>query len=268
MEADIFNDYMIETYKEEFIPEICEENIEDKIQQLIKLINSSKYCIYYTGAGISTSAGIPDYRSANGLWTKRRNNDESWKDLQNIIYKDDIKPSMVHNYITNMVNKGTVKSVLTTNIDGLHVVAGLDRNNNLIEMHGNKYIEECRQCKHEVYNTKTVLNIHDRNHKTGNKCPNCKADLYNNIVLFGDTYVEVPSYERQYDRAFVEVCRSDLIVVWGSSLLVPSACDLVDYVVERGGKLVIINKQRTPKDILASLVINADCERVIEYLNE
>ena len=76
--------------------------------------------------------------------------------------------------------------------------------------------------------------------------------------------LDVPSSEVQYDRGFVEMCRADLVIVIGSSLLVPSACDLVDYVVERGGKLVIINKQKTPKDGLAEMVIHGDCDMVME----
>lgn len=266
MENDVFNQYIAETYRDDFVSEIIDDDIDNKIKQLAGFIKAAKYAIFYTGAGISVSAGIPDYRSPDGLWTKRKNNDDSWKQLQNIIYNDNILPSINHHLMTKFVSKHLIKSVLTTNIDGLHVDAGLDSRSNLIEMHGNKYVEECRKCSFEIYNSKTVSNINDRNHQTGNKCPICQSELYNNIVLFGDTYIEVPSYEKTYDRAFIEVCRADLIVVWGSSLLVPSACDLVDYVVERGGKLVIINKQRTPKDPLASLIINNKCEIVIEKL--
>lgn len=270
MDSTLFDSYMLDTYREDLLEEIVDDDVVEKVNLMASKIKQSKYCVFYTGAGISTSVGLPDYRSKNGIWTKRKNNDDSWKQLQEALNRDDIAPSQTHRYMSKLVTRGIVKSVLTTNIDGLHMTAGLDRDTNLIEMHGNKYIEECRKCGLEFLSKKPLPDLHNRTHKTGNKCPHCSSELYNNIVLFGDTHLDVPSYEKQYDRAFIEVCRADLIVVWGSSLLVPSACDLVDYVVtenrERRGELIIINNQKTPKDPLASLIIHFDCDKVTNIL--
>ena len=85
---------------------------------------------------------------------------------------------------------------------------------------------------------------------------------------FGETYLDVPSYEEQYDRAFQECCRADLIVVFGSSLLVPDACDLVDYVTDRSKDLIIVNKQRTPKDTNACTVIHHNCQDVLAEIDK
>lgn len=255
---DSFQIYIDETYPEILNDTVTTtiEDIDDKVKQLVQMILAAKYCVFYTGAGVSTSSGLPDYRGPNGVWTKRKNGDESWTQDQKRLRSPDIQPSTVHINIYELVNRGCVKSVITTNIDGLHVASGLQRKFNLIELHGNKYVQECRKCNYEDYNRDE--------HQTNNLCPKCGAPFYDNILNFGQTYMDVPSYEHQYDRAFVEVCRADLIVVWGSSLTVPDGCDLVDYVVDRGYPLFIINKQKTPKDKLATITINADCEYVLK----
>lgn len=261
-----FEEYISTTYREDLLDEIKDNDFIDKVYRLRELLYESKYCVIYTGAGISTNAGIPDYRGPNGVWTKRKNNDMSWMKMDDILYNNSIKPSDGHYIISNLVKCNKVKSVISTNIDGLHVVSGLDRQLNLIELHGNKYVEECRTCLKEYYRDKPITDIKSLNHYTGNKCIECNKELTNNILNFGEGYLEVPSFELQYDRAFVEMCRADLVIVIGSSLLVPSACDLVDYVVEHGGKLVIVNKQKTPKDHMAELVIHGDCDEVLGKL--
>ena len=267
-----FDEYISETYRDDLLEELSDDDIDDKIDKLKKLLDWQSYCVIYTGAGISTASGIPDYRGPKGIWTKRRNGDRTWVDMRNKLYDNDIRPSNTHNIIYDLINSGKVKSVISTNVDGLHVMSGLsrfvpseqytlDNKGNLIELHGNKYVEECRNCNREYYKNKPV-DIESSNHTTGNKCGVCGDLLFNNILHFGETYLDVPSFEFQYDMAFIEMCRADLVIAIGSSLLVPSACDLVDYTVNRGGKLVIINKQATPKDSMAELVIHGDCEEI------
>ena len=132
------------------------EIFQIKIQKLIELISKANYCVVYTSAGISTSAGLPDYRGPNGVWTLKQNNDDKWINLQQKIYDKNIVPSSTHTNITKLVEAKLVKTVLSTNIDGLHIASGLTRNVNLIEMHGNKFVEECQNCNKEYYRTYTV----------------------------------------------------------------------------------------------------------------
>merc|ERR1711879_574099 len=100
--------------------------------------------------------------------------------------------------------------------------------------------------------------------KTCEKCG--KQALRDIIVNFGNTVEHVPSMESQYDLAWVNSIKADLFLVLGSSLSVPTACDLPDYCVEKGGKVVIVNKQRTPKDDSAALLIHAPCDTVMSLL--
>ena len=259
-----FDSYISETYKQEFLQEQqdSEKVLKAKFDKLKQYIEQAHYVVIYTGAGISTSTGIPDYRGSNGIWIKRKNNDQSWQDDYDILYQNEYEPSSLHYKIADLVKKDIVKSVISTNVDGLHVKSGLDRKTNLIELHGNKYVEECRKCKKEYYRDKPVENLTHDKHQTKSKCNDCGEFLYNNLLNFGETYENVPSFETQYDRAFAEMCRTDLLIVIGSSLLVPTACDLIDYAHKPYSKIVIINKQKTPKDGFANLLIHSDCQKI------
>ena len=225
-------------YRETFIPV---EEFSEETNELIRKINlakqwilEAKYPVVYTGAGISTICGLPDYRGPNGVWTLR-NQGKDWQRLDETLHNLDPTPSKSHYILKNLVDRNIIKSVLTTNIDNLHAVSGLVRGVNLFELHGNKTIRECKQCGE------------------GCICPNSKP----NIIQFGMTNQEVPSFERHYDEAFIQCCRADLILVLGSSLTVQSACDLPDFV---RGRLIIVNKQRTGKDYRADLVIHCSCD--------
>merc|ERR1739845_115934 len=109
-------------------------------------------------------------------------------------------------------------------------------------------------------------------HATGRYCEACGGDLYDNVVNFGNTFEHVPSMEGEHDRAWVECMKADLCVVLGSSLSVQTACDLPEECLKplgdkmERGRLVIINRQRTPKDELASLRIFAACDTVLQFV--
>merc|ERR1712039_398951 len=145
----------------------------------------------------------------------------------------------------------------------------------LVELHGNACVEECRGCGavfHRDHVVRTATGLFE--HGTGRSCEKCGQPLYDNIVNFGNTFEHVPSMEDAHDAAWVECLKADLCVVLGSSLSVQTACDLPEECLEErdakpnGGHLVIVNRQRTPKDNLASLRIFADCDDVLSFIDK
>lgn len=200
------------------------------------LIRSAKSGVVYTGAGISTSASIPDYRSKQGVWTMR----EKGMQVQGRAL-DEVKPTVAHRILTAMVGAGRIAHVVSTNIDGLHMRSGLAPRD-LTELHGNSFLERCEnvRCKREYFRdfvvakVNTVEEAESKEHRTGRLCDDCQAPLRDAIVHFGEML-----QPEQHERAFKVSHAADLALCLGTSLRVSPACNMPRTVLRNGGKLIV-----------------------------
>eukprot|EP01080_Neovahlkampfia_damariscottae_P008074 gene8074-12535_t len=219
------------------------ETLEICVDEIAKLINNSKHLVVYTGAGISTSANIPDYRGPKGVWTLR---DKGM--TPDGIEMDQAFPTYSHYALVELMSKGILKYVVSTNVDGLHRRSGIPKEK-ISELHGNSYKEYCHKCGKEYlryFDTfKTVKNT--KSHLTGRTCSdeNCKGQLKDTIIHFGES---LPISE--LSNAEKESKECDLALVLGTSMRVQPACILpsLNCGKKKKGDLVIVNLQITPFD--------------------
>lgn len=254
------------------------EQIQCKVKRLAKYVRSSKHMIAFTGAGVSTSAGIPDFRSGvdtslktgAGAWVLRDSTPEvrqanASKRVATTTTKAVPTPTHMSLVKLHDEGKGPLKALVSQNTDGLHRRSGMPPSA-LAELHGNSNLERCVECGWEVMrdyktrNRKTAPKA--LQHRTGRKCAVCGGDLHDTIINFGESLPD-----RDLDMAFDHAERADLCLALGSSLSVAPAYHVPESVgAKQGGKLVIVNLMRTPLHERADLVIHAQCDTVMEML--
>lgn len=230
------------------------------IDKLIDMINNSKNIVVFTGAGVSTDSGLKDFRSDNGLYKEDNDYPAEYllssecfymhPDLFYDYYKKnfnclDIKPNITHKLIKKLEDKKKVTAVITQNIDGLHTKAG---SKIVYEVHGTIYKNHCIKC-HKEYDAKYVFNS-----KGIPKC-SCKGIIKPDVVLYGESLPD-----DAFTSGIKAISKADLIIVMGSSLTVYPASSMLDYTINK--KIVIINKDKTPYDYKADLVINDNLAKV------
>ncbi|KAH3757581.1 silent information regulator family protein [Pelomyxa schiedti] len=245
----IFDDERVE-YEEPL------ESLLFKANEVAQALKTAKHVVFFTGAGISTSANIPDFRGPQGLWTLRdKGLDSGGKDFEGAL------PTFAHYAITHLGRKRLLKFVVTTNMDGLHTRSGLPRHM-IVELHGSGYKECCEFCKKVVHRDYDVCQFYSAYHYTGSKCDYCKAPLQDTIVDFSDTYRTMldPITAEYHSR------KADLAVVLGTSMNVQPAASYPLKVLKSGGKLVIVNLQHTPCDLLATTRVYAKTDAFMERL--
>ncbi|KAJ9446071.1 NAD-dependent protein deacetylase SRT1 [Diplonema papillatum] len=274
-----------------------ETSLREKVEKLKGLLRASKYTVVYTGAGVSTSAGLPDYRGPDGVWTRkaeRKGREEAGQFFEEEdgmqVQMTAVVPTAGHLWLARAVEAGVVRHVVSTNVDNLHVRSGLKRRMttrdvdvtrqaddtpNLSELHGNLFVSHCETCQRYSTRETAVPAPHSRattskdpmNHVIeGETCPACSSSLRDNVMHFHSTAGDVPVAEVEYDTAWLHAVRCELFVVFGSSLSVPTACDLVDEAAAKGATVVIVNSQKTPKDKFASLIVHHPCDDVFARL--
>jgi len=246
------------------------EIIERKADTLAQLIEDANYIVIYTGAGISTSASIPDYRGPNGLWTQIKKTGTF--SLTKSYDLTRAEPTFTHMAIKELCKRRIVSHVVSQNCDGLHLRSGIPQSY-LSEIHGNMYIEVCPTCEKQYYRQADVTEKTSRfRHKTGRKCHTCPEpnnNLVDTIVLYGER--SRTTWPMNWERAGKAAKRADLIICMGSSLktlrryfcLWPER-NSVDKNSET--KLAIINLQYTSKDKNAVLKINGKCDLVMQLV--
>ncbi|KAI9141877.1 DHS-like NAD/FAD-binding domain-containing protein [Paraphysoderma sedebokerense] len=229
--------------------------LSDKIDKLVHLIQKSNYMIAFTGAGISTSAGIPDFRGPNGVWTCQAQN----RPVPDRNYGSHVKPTSAHMALAALQNCGKLKFLISQNTDGLHLRSGIEKEK-IAELHGNSNIEKCSICGERYYRsfrTREARNVRD--HDTGRKCDMCGGMLRDTIVNFGET---LPQDAVQ--KSIQHASAADLCLVLGSSCRVSPAVDFPILVSRRGNPVVIINLQKTPIDDLPNVLrIGATIDNVV-----
>ena len=221
--------------------------LEEKIDLAAKWIAESERLIVFTGAGISTASGLPDYRGPDGVWT-RRDKGLSPKPLK--VPWDQVKPNLNHYAVVNLLKIGKLDYVISQNVDGLHVKSGIPFEM-LSELHGNQYFMKCLDCNKKMTFEdagwdKNKWGPGYRTHRIRKgqpACPNCGGRIISSIVNFGDPlpYDELEESIRRSENA-------DVFFVVGSSLVVTPAANMPGYAKRSGAKLIILNKGETPYD--------------------
>ncbi len=208
------------------------KDIETKIQTLAQWLYGSQYLVVFTGAGISTESGLPDFRGPKGVWTRR---DRGLEPVTPKVSWDAVEPNAGHYSIVEIQNLGKLKFLISQNVDNLHLKSGI-KPALLAELHGNMTKLRCQRCG------QTILC------DTGQtKCP-CGGHLTSSVVDFGQ-----PLPENDLFLAYKHSRQSDLFIVLGSSLVVTPAADMPLEALNAGAKLVIINQGDTPFDRYAHL---------------
>eukprot|EP01010_Urceolus_cornutus_P002925 NODE_387_length_1712_cov_282.833434_g306_i0.p1 GENE.NODE_387_length_1712_cov_282.833434_g306_i0~~NODE_387_length_1712_cov_282.833434_g306_i0.p1 ORF type:complete len:407 (+),score=55.98 NODE_387_length_1712_cov_282.833434_g306_i0:323-1543(+) len=229
--------------------------VRDKVDLVAALLRDCKRAVFFTGAGISTSAQIPDFRGPQGVWTLQAKGLEA-----NGIPFEEAVPTVCHQGIKalqeHFAATGRTCNVVSQNIDGLHRRSGIPPET-LSELHGNSFLEICWKCQRDYLRDSNITSeglascaeclavVPKFCHCTKNICE-CGATLKDSIVHFGESLPQAA-----LDRGTSHCQEADVCLVLGSSLLVSPANELPRDTVNAGGKLVLVNLQSTPLDHLA-----------------
>jgi NAD-dependent deacetylase len=245
-------------------------DVDELIKDAARILVRSNYAIVFTGAGVSTESGIPDFRGPQGLWKRVdpekftinyfiSNPDEVWgMFIEYFMVHEDVRPNPAHYAIAELERLGIVKSVITQNVDGLHQMAGSKR---VIELHGNLREAVCMNCGYRL-SLKEAIEIF---RKTGSapRCPRCGGLLKPDVVFFGE-----PLPYGALKAAFEEAEKADVVLVVGSSLVVTPAAYVPLRAKERGAKMVIVNLEETTMDHIADVVIRGKAGEVVPKIVE
>ncbi len=208
------------------------EDLREKIQTLAQWLYESRYTVVFTGAGISTDSGLPDFRGPDGVWTRRDEGlppkpvGKPWKSVE---------PNIGHKAIVELQKLGKLKFLISQNVDNLHLKSGI-LDELLAELHGNIVKLRCTRCQNTIEQA------------AGQTICKCGGSLVSSVVDFGQSLPE-----KDLTLSFEHSRKSDLFIVAGSSLVVTPAADMPKEALSSGARLVIINKGETPFDIYAHL---------------
>jgi NAD-dependent deacetylase len=237
-------------------------SLDGKMKDVAAMICAARSVVVFTGAGVSTESGIPDFRSPGGIWTKFDPEDftidrflhsaetrrKQWRFLLEGGLFSQAQPNRAHLAIAELEKLGKLTCVITQNIDNLHQRAGNDPKK-VFELHGNMNWLRCLSCS-EAYRLEDVL-AKERPADDVPACDRCRGVLKPDIVFFGET---LPP--ETLSQATHHACNCDLLLVVGSSLVVYPAAYMPMYAKKAGAKLVIINRDATSYDGGADVVIN------------
>jgi NAD-dependent deacetylase len=240
-------------------------NTNSGIAALARLIDKARRAVVFTGAGISTESGIPDFRSPGGIWTKmapiyfddflaseaaRR---ETWR--RRFAMEDTFgaaEPNRGHRAVDALVRRGKVGAVITQNIDGLHQASGIP-SEKIIELHGNTTYATCLDCatRYELADIRLAFESAGEHQGKAPRCHRCHGFVKTATISFGQA---MPQGEMR--RAETLTLAADLFIVLGSSLVVYPAAGFPELAKRNGAALAIVNREPTGLDELADLVIH------------
>jgi NAD-dependent deacetylase len=239
-----------------------------EIIELQRLIRDASRIAIFTGAGISTESGIPDFRSPGGIWTRQAPIDfgafmaseaarrEAWRRRFAIDPTlRQAKPNRGHRAVAELVRRGKASAVITQNIDGLHQASGL-ADEQVIELHGNSTYARCLDCG-KRYEIEALRHAFEQD-ETAPCCEGCGGIVKTATISFGQ-----PMPEGAMRRAEVETRAANLFIVLGSSLVVYPAAGFPELAKRGGARLAIVNREPTPLDGLADLVLDGAIGHVL-----
>lgn len=231
-------------------------------EQLQQWVADSDNIVFFGGAGVSTESGIPDFRSVDGLYNQKYDEppetilshdffEDRTEDFYRF-YRDkmlclDAKPNAAHKKLAELEAADKLKAVVTQNIDGLHQAAG---SQTVYELHGSVHRNYCTRC-HAFYNVEFIANG-----QGVPRCPVCGGLIKPDVVLYGEGLDQ-----ETVTGAVRAISRADVLIVGGTSLVVYPAAGLINYY--RGNKLILINRDPTPCDAEADLVLHASIGSVL-----
>lgn len=242
------------------------KDFNEQIKTLKEMIEESHTIAFFTGAGISTLSGIPDFRSKNGLYSNRyhgkkpekilhikyfnKHPEEFYAFYREKLLIDNIDPNVIHLFISELQQLGKDVTVVTQNIDGLHEKAGSLK---IYNLHGTIHKNYCVDCKKE-YDIDYI--------KQTDGIPYCKecGGIIRPAITFYGEFLDKETFK----QARLDTKNADLLIVLGTSLVVYPASEIVSHF--RGKHLVIINKKRTKFNHQANLVIQEDFAKVFNAL--
>ncbi|MFD2670346.1 NAD-dependent protein deacylase [Marinicrinis sediminis] len=239
----------------------------DNLRQLKQVLQESVQIVFFGGAGTSTESGIPDFRSADGLYSNQTNRLQSPEDILSrsfflkepeafyTFYKSNMihveaKPNAAHLALAKLEQQGRLQTVITQNIDGLHQLAGSRK---VLELHGSVHRNHCVKCK-KAYPIQEV--IHSA--QMVPTCETCGGIIKPDVVLYEENLDQ-----QVMEQAISSISKAEVLIVAGTSLTVYPAAGMIRYF--QGHTLVLINKEKTSFDEQADLVIH---ERVGQVLSE
>lgn len=234
------------------------------IDKLNDMINKSSNIVFFGGAGVSTESGIPDFRGVNGLYRSKykynpevilshdffmNNTKEFYQFYFDKMVVNNVLPNECHNKLVELEKIGKLKTIVTQNIDGLHTKAG---SINVLELHGSIYDNYCMLC-HKHYSLDYIIY-----HRKNLVC-SCGGIIKPNVVL----------YDEQLDddiltNSIKAIKAADMLIIGGTSLNVYPAAGLIKYF--KGKYLVLINKEKTPYDYLANLIIHDNIADIFKQI--
>ena len=239
-----------------------------QIESLREIINQSQRIVFFGGAGVSTESNIPDFRSETGIYNEKQkkypyppevmlshsfyeNNPEEFFDyyFNKMIYKD-AKPNKAHLALAKLEREGKLRAVITQNIDGLHQMAG---SKNVLELHGSVHRNYCQECN-QFYDLNAMLKMADGVPKCS-----CGGIIKPDVVLYEESLDD-----GTISNSINEIASCDCLIVGGTSLAVYPAAGLIRYF--NGKNLVIINKEITPYDNMATLIIKGKIGEVLSQV--
>jgi NAD-dependent deacetylase len=234
-----------------------------KVDELRGMIAGAQTVVAFTGAGISTESGIPDFRSPGGIWTRYKPIEfsdflasaearrESWR--RKFATHETLQkatPNAGHRALARLVEQGKMPAVITQNIDGLHQASGVP-DDKVVELHGNTTYAACLECRrrYELDWVREIFAVDERLPQ----CTGCGGHIKTATISFGQSMPEA-----EMARAQEATLASDLFIVLGSSLVVYPAAGFPILAKRNGARLVIVNREPTDQDELADLVVNAE----------
>ncbi len=246
--------------------------MQESLEKLKELIESQGKLVVFTGAGMSTESGIPDFRSPGGVWSKH----------QPIMYQDFLaskqarqdywafyldwfpgfvqaQPHQGHVALGRLYQAGLLGAVVTQNVDGLHQAGGV-ADADVVEIHGSVFTTACLDCQQHQEPTNGVLDRVQAG-EADPACPSCGGCLKPSTISFGQGLVP-----QDLQRAAELCAAADPLLVVGSSLVVTPAAELPLATLARGGSLAIINHEPTPLDERASLLFRDPAGEVLAAL--
>merc|ERR1712137_1319303 len=245
----------------------CDEVLHEKAKVLADAIRNCNHLVAYSGAGISVSAGIGDFRGPDGCWTLQARGLKSTKQSLPV---DQLKPTFAHRALVELHKIGKLKCVVTTNFDALHERSGIPQEA-LCELHGNAFVERCETCQHEVRHDFVVRCNRER--FTGRMCdqPNCGGRMKDSVVAFSESLPEA-----HLERAKEHSKKADVALVLGTSMRLKPACYLPELCWFNSklndsippGKFFLVNLQKTDYDPHAYVRFFHTTDRVMQLVME